>query len=51
MPSIRGGRFSAPVPSRRLPEVKQIVSQADPTAFVLVSAVSEIIGRGFSMPR
>lgn len=39
------------VPSRRLPEVKQIVSQADPTAFVLVSAVSEIIGRGFSMPR
>ena len=51
MPSIRGRTVLCAVPSRRLPEVKQIVSQADPTAFVLVSAVSEIIGRGFSMPR
>lgn len=39
------------VPSRRLPEVKRLVEQIDSSAFVLVSSVAEVMGKGFTLPR
>ena len=39
------------VSSRRLPRIKQLVEEVDPTAFVLVNSSTEVMGRGFTLPR
>ena len=39
------------VSSRRLPRIKQLVEAVDPTAFVLVNSSTEVMGRGFTLPR
>lgn len=39
------------VPSRRLLEVKRLIGEIDPGAFVLVSSVAEVMGKGFTLPR
>lgn len=39
------------ISSRRLPRIKQLVEAADPTAFILVNSSTEVMGRGFTLPR
>lgn len=50
----RGNQWQAvlcAVPPRRMPEVKRLVEEIDPDAFVLVSSVAEVMGKGFTKPR
>ena len=37
------------VSNRELPRLTRLVSEIDPAAFVVVSAVKEVRGRGFSL--
>lgn len=39
------------VPSRRLPKIRQKVKDVDETAFIFVDSSTEIMGRGFTLPR
>lgn len=39
------------VPSRRLPKIRQKVKDIDETAFIFVDSSTEIMGRGFTLPR
>lgn len=39
------------IPPRKLPKVENLACGIDPTCFLLVSSVTEIRGRGFTMPR
>ena len=36
------------VSNRELPKIEKLVHQIDPDAFMIVSRVSEVLGRGFS---
>ena len=39
------------VDRRELPKVPELVSQVDPDAFMVVSQVNEVRGRGFTLPK
>ena len=39
------------VDRRELPKVTELVSQVDPDAFMVVSQVNEVRGRGFTLPK
>lgn len=39
------------VPTRKLPRVKELVRKLDETSFVLVNSTTEVMGRGFTLPR
>lgn len=39
------------VTPRRLPRVKELVKNMDETSFVLVNSTTEVMGRGFTLPR
>lgn len=39
------------IPARRLPKIKQLIREIDQTAFILVDSSTEVMGRGFTLPR
>ena len=39
------------ISGRELPRLTRLVSEIDPTAFLTVSSVSEVRGRGFSLSK
>ena len=39
------------IPTRRLPKIKQLVRNIDPSGFSLVDSSTEVMGKGFTLPR